>query len=293
MHKNIIFFSKNHADNAVVSPGTSPEGDPPAINPFSNLKTEPPRDTWRSPDLTHTDMIVDMGEDAPPINAYCLIRHNFSVAATFSLYGHDSNIFPSDFANASFKTEDSNIFPAMFGAGEAFAGFGGAGGTLDTDDLPLYHRTRFGTFDTVRYRYWYFKFSDPTNTDGYIELGRLFLGWSWSPEINFSYGSGFSLVSRSKVTETPAGGVLTDIKIPYRQKKFKLSNLTDSEKFFDVYNTLKNNGIDGNMVISFLPDSEKVGVYFETFYGKIIKYSEIKDVNFDVNAIDMTFRELI
>lgn len=287
---NVLFFSRNYADAATVTPDAAP----PAAHPAANLTTEPPRDTWRSPNLASTGLLFDIGADIPLINALCVIRHNLTVNATFSLYAHASaGIFPATPGPASFKLENQDVFPSFFGVGEFYCGFGGAGGVLDDGDLPLYHATRFLTFEQQEFRYWYFKITDAGNPNSYIEMGRLFLGWAFQPELNFDWNHELELVDKSKIIETRGGGVLVNIETPYREKTVKLNWLSDSEKYMDVYNMAKTIGKRGNLVIAFFPDMDGTAIFFETIYGKFTKFSGIRQTFADNNQFDFVFRELI
>lgn len=289
MNSNILFFSRNYCDNATVTPDASP----PAANPVSNLKTEPPRDTWRSPNLTNTGLKFDMGADVPLINAICLVRHNASADGTWNLYGNATDVFPANKSSATFKLLNQDFYPSIFGAGEYYAGFGGAGGTLDADNLPLYHQTVFATFDQQELRYWYIEFSDAANPDGYIELGRLFIGQYFQPVYNFGWGHSLEFVDPSIQVRTKGGGVLTDIQTPYRRKRVSLPYLQNSEKYWDVYNLLKTVGKRGNLVISFFPDAGDTGNRFETIYGKLVEFSGVQGNRLDTNEFSFTFEELV
>ena len=65
------------------------------------------------------------------------------------------------------------------------------------------------------YRYWRILIIDTNNSNGYVEIGRAFLGTSIAPERNFTNGYRIETVDPSKV-ETSSGGVeSTDEETPY------------------------------------------------------------------------------
>lgn len=288
INSNILIFNRNHADSATIT--ASSEN---ANFPAENVKTEPRRQSWRTTSITSQYLTLDMGSDIPLMNAICLIGHNSTAAGTWSLYAHDSNtIFPGTPGSATLKLENQNFYPSTFGYGEFFYSFGGYGGVPEDSQIAMMNKTIFKTFDQKQLRYWHLTFNDATNGDGHIEIGRLFLGLAFQPEKNFSWGNGLNLIDRSIQTRTPGGGMITDIHIPFRKKTFTLSNLTDSEKYFEIFELTNTIGRRGNLVISFHPLEEDTGRLFETIYGKIVRYSEVRQNNVDTNAITFDFEEL-
>lgn len=102
------------------------------------------------------------------INALVLYDHNLSATATIALWGDDAATFDSD---------------------------GGAAQVIEavtwTADKILHYLT---TADRTK-RYWQIRITDTANTDGYIEIGELYLG-SYL-ELSRNYTEGFE-----RVTET-------------------------------------------------------------------------------------------
>jgi hypothetical protein len=70
---------------------------------------------------------------------------------------------------------------------------------------------------------------DITNTAGYFDCGRLFIGNSLSPTVNFSYGWNFTVVDESKQERTEAGVLHSQVKQSYRKISFTLDYLLEDE----------------------------------------------------------------
>ena len=281
------FLSRNYSDDATVTASSEDSS-----FPVSNLKTEPRRQSWRTTGTTGQYLTLDMGA-VKVFNAICLVNHNFSQAAEYNIYGHASNIFPSGTASASFKLENQPIYPACIGAGEYYCGWSGAGGVPSSEQLTLMGRTILDTFDQSEYRYWHITFTDSQISDSYIEIGRLVFGYAFQPQINMDWGHDFEIVDPSKIQVTKGGGVVTDTGIIYRRKKSTFSFLSDSEKYFDFYDLIRTIGKSGNFVICYFPQEQEAGRYFETFYGKIEKFTPIRQTALDTNKFTITFRELV
>lgn len=282
-----FFVTRNWADDSTYTASSSN-----ASFPVANLKTEPRRQTWRTTSISSQYLTIDLGSDQV-INTICFVNHNFSQAGEWSLYGHTTNIFPSGTASATFKLENQPFYPSFFGAGEYMAGWGGSGGVPDDDQLTLMGKTLIHQLDQTELRYWHIVFSDPTNTNSYFEIGRLFFGYGFQPTINFNWGHDFEVVDPSRIQETKGGGLITKSGIIYRQKKCKFSFLSDQEKYFDFYHMIKTIGKSGNFVVCFFPLQQEAGFYFETFYGKMTRFSALKQTALDTNEFSFTFRELV
>lgn len=73
--------------------------------------------------------------------------------------------------------------------------------------------------------------TDTGNPDGYVAVGRVFVGAGWRPSICIDWGYSFGLDSRTGVAESLGGVEFFDIKRPRRTWSGKWSWLTDEEAF--------------------------------------------------------------
>jgi hypothetical protein len=74
-----------------------------------------------------------------------------------------------------------------------------------------------------------FKIEDPTNTNGYHNLKRLFIGQMLQPAINYDYGYTLSVVDDSTQEREEGGGLASFPVEKYRRLRFQLNHIDRTE----------------------------------------------------------------
>ena len=106
-----------------------------------NVQRQILAETWRSTAVTAQTVVIDLGM-AESINTAAILNHNFTNSVTLTVEGNTSNSWPGAFSQI--LTYNSGII--------------------------------MNFFSSQSYRYWRFSMSDPANTLGYLQVGRLWLG---------------------------------------------------------------------------------------------------------------------
>lgn len=85
----------------------------------------------------------------------------------------------------------------------------------DVNDInwPLVHTILSGQNDL----YWRITIDDQANADGYVEVGRVFIGYAWQSPINFSGGSSEQWNDDSDVEESFSGAEFFRNRTPFRR----------------------------------------------------------------------------
>lgn len=109
--------------------------------PITNVQEERLKMTWRTTSASSQSVIIDFGT-ALSVNTCAILGHNLTASAQAVISANSVDSWPG----ATSQTLTWN-----------------AGAVL-----------KFFTAET--YRYWRFDIDDPTNVDGYIDIGRLWLG---------------------------------------------------------------------------------------------------------------------
>ena len=113
-----------------------------AINyPFTNTQDQRLSQQYRTTAVTSQTIILDLGS-AKSISTTAIISHNFTPSVSVTIEGNTSNSWPG----ATSKT-------IIYNAG-----------------------MMLNFFTPVSYQWWRFTISDPTNINGYLSIGRLWLG---------------------------------------------------------------------------------------------------------------------
>jgi hypothetical protein len=152
-----------------------------AIQPFSAGKMiDLDRDhRYRSAALSSPNTITATLAAEAAVDAICIFDHNFTSGATIHLYGDDAATFNSGPGSAP-QVDETITW---------------------TDDKILHYLT---TADRTK-KYWQLRVADTGNSDGYIEIGELFLGSYLELSKNYSEGFGKPLAFIMDTNRTPYG----------------------------------------------------------------------------------------
>lgn len=103
------------------------------------------------------------------------------------------------------------------------------------------------------YQYWRIDVDDEANTDGYVEIGRPFMGAAWQPTYNASYGAGVGFVDLSSSVRAYGGArYFEDTRNP-RSFAFSFDALSDSEAWTKAYELLSQQGSTKEVLFSWSP----------------------------------------
>ena len=184
----------NQVDDAPVSGGSWN-----ASYPLTNIKTRYLFQRARSTDAlaSSSTMVIDTGENQT-IGLVALVRHNISTNGTVRIRGYE-------FSNLTGLAYDSGAVTVY--AGEDFA----------------------HAFTPTAARYWQIVISDTGNADAYIEIGRVFIGWRFEPEVCVDWGLNIGVESQTTVMQSLAGPEFFDSRPNRRIVSGQWSWLTQAE----------------------------------------------------------------
>lgn len=170
-------------------------------NPLANLKTRYLKQKARSNNALAASTIITLDLTTPQrIGVLALVAHNLSEVATVRIQA----------------ASDSGFSTILFDSGASL----------------VYRATDYAsTFAITEARYWKISINDTTNPSGYVEIGRIFIGWKFKPEVNMDWAAGFSIESKTIVAEAIGGPEYFDERKNRRVWQGKWSWLTDYEAY--------------------------------------------------------------
>lgn len=278
---NVRLLNENLIDDATVT----------ASSEVSTLPKENVQDTilkrvWRTTGLSDQWIAFDLGQ-VDLIRAAALFHHNLSSEAQYTVIVSDN----PDFSEPSLE-QTFDAWEPVFGAGEGGAGEHGAGGYLSDADLAAYKRYSFRFFE-VEGRYVKIEFSDPDNGDGYIQVGRVYLGDFFEPINNFDYGWSIEEVDSSTVDVSLGGVKWSDLQETFRRVVFRMSNLDNSEKQHRLLGLQRRLGVGRDFILCLFPDKDSTDWYFNTMYGRLQKTFPISNQDYLRNTAEIIFEESV
>lgn len=205
---------------------------------------------------------------------------------------HDPAAFPGGY---QFDTGSLEVWKSLWGAGEGRAGFHGAGGFPDSEDLQFIRPIEMNLFSVPReFQFWKIHFLDANNADGFLEVGRMFLGPLFRPARNFSADFSTRPFSDPSSREDSMGQVVhSDEKQKFSQIQLDFRGMDVSEAqtgFAHMQNVV---GLTRDFFISLEPDQSVSNWFHATFYGRLAREMRfrVSGVNKRLRDIDVEFRE--
>ena len=175
------------------------------------------------------------------------------------------------------------------------------GGTIEYDSgsLPvgtpyekLFTKTIVhATTSALSFKYWRITLTDAGNTDGFIKVGRIFLGKRFSNERNMGYGLTMITQDKSSKIVSSDSGVETYIKNPVLRGtvfEMKLDNYTSGDEFSKLN---IENGLTESLLFELDPDNIRGGL--RSFIGRSSSLNPLQYPHFSINEYSFSLIEII
>lgn len=222
-----------------------------------------------------------------------LVNHSISFAGRWIIEASDD----SDF--------DTIIYTAIMDAWASLAGARWVAselawhsnnfwrGTVSKDDAEGLTPIAFHIAPTdIQARYLRIRIIDTTNADGYVQIGRVFVGPAWTPRINYGYGAGLAYEDPTTVDTSLGGAEYFDEREPYRVMRFTLGFLDEkTEGFAKALDIVRRAGISGEILV--IPDSDdKDNGQRRNFMGRMRQLSPLEQAIYQLNSMAFEIKEL-
>lgn len=284
MAEKIIISSNNYVDSASTLTADS------AVStlPVTNLQDIQIVKVWRTNSATSAEINIDLGSQKI-LDFFALIAHNFTTSATVRWRLSNDNF--------SSTLYDSGTLDAW----QPVEAFGGSpwgvftwGGLPTADLISLYNASTFTLLGTPQIaRYIRLNIADSTNSSGYLEAGRLIVGPSYQPTINYANGVAFEFVDDSRVTKSRGGQVFVDEVRKYRRITFELQHLPESEIFNNVFNNIDRvKGVSKDVLVIPQP-SDSATWLTQNIYGRLADVGPIENTTLARYSRTITIEEII
>lgn len=265
MPTNMIISSTNYSDA-----GTVTVDDAVGTLPITNLQDRQIVKIWRNTQTT-AQIDVDFGQGRI-VDFAALIKH--TISQTGKIRWRLSNA--SDFSSTVYDSGLIDAWPIVEEFGTLPWGVFSWGGYLNITVAAQYTISTFAVLSSpVQARYLRIDISDPDNTDGYIQAGRLIAGPAYKPSINYGNGVEFEFVDDSRITKSRGGQTFVDEIERFRRIRFELINLPENEMFQNVFNAIDRlRGVAQDILIIPQPDEPTTWIT-QNIYGRITQTSPI------------------
>jgi len=284
--ENLKIGYPNRIDASTVSGGSWL-----ASLPLSNIKDRRLSRVARSTNvsLANTIINIDLGS-AKTVGAIALVTHNLSSTATVKIRGDDA----ADFATPLYDSGWVNVYGAGVIPSELLEWEDDNFwlGTVSSNAIAGYQAPFIKVIDTRPVlRYWRIEINDTSNVDAYVQIGRVFIGDVWTTSVNYSYGAGLSTTDETQIETSLGGEEYFDVRKRYREFKFELQYLTESEGYSRVIDMYKLAGVSGE-ILMIQDSSDVVNGFRRNFLCRLKSISPLTDSNVNVKSVQMEVKEI-
>lgn len=279
---NVLLGITNNLDNPSTSFSGS-FGSWLSTLPLLNLKSHILSKVARSSNatLSATQFGINIGA-VQNIRVVALCNHNLQSSALVRITSYSDSGYAS-------QTSDSGWLPVWTDAYSA--GWGGWNDTTPGGTLPhgylFSNPTNICSDDyfinnfvylpsaKIEARYWKVEINDTTNSNGYVQIGRIFFGNGWEPDFNFEFNQSIGWETQTNIQYSKGGTPYFDAKFPVRVAKFTLADLSQIEAMQTVFGINGYHGIDKE--IFYVQDRSAIYDYQRSnFLGRLRQLSPIE-----------------
>lgn len=250
----------NYIEDSVLSGGSWTTG-----RPLSNTGNRVFAKKARSVDLLPASTkLTAISNSFVPIHVVSIAAHNFSADAKVRV-----RVYRDETVNElMYDSGEVFVWPSLYSSNELEWEFDNFWlGTYDGKDAtftPLF--THFLPEPQIARRI-DIEIIDMGNSDGYVEMGRLFYSDAWQPTINIEYGSNFSYKNTTTVTEAYDTSEYFDIRRQKRVMDITFGRLTEEEAFQKMYTLQRMQGISKEILVAY-NQQDTPQQYAQTFLGR-------------------------
>jgi hypothetical protein len=213
--------------------------------PLTNLQARSLAVVARSADDANasTKFIVDHGA-ATSQRVFGIFNHNLSEAARIKVSLGSTSGGAEVYAGAW-----TDCFPITFGTGaDEWAGYDWWEPMASDDYVGNPFPVIVALSSSYSARYTLIELDDTANTQGFVQIGRAFVGGAFAPGYNAVHGLEDGLDDRSELIEMESGGVVPIVRRRRRTVRFQLPALRQSDEFSILHEIKRRAGLTGEVL---------------------------------------------
>lgn len=282
---NMVLSYQNRIDAATFAAYGSWQ----ASLPLTNLQNRSLSKIARSTDATNASTKFRFSTDiARIIGAVGFVNHNLSSTAQYRYRVYSD----SGYTTLAYDSGTLDVWPQMpFGTYEwedlRFWDL-----TATDEDLALFTKTLIHIpTASVSEQYYQVEFFDTANENGYVQLGRVFIGSIYQPFYNMDIGASIGYESGTVIDTAMSGAEYFDRRGSYRVARFNLNHLTSEEAVLNN-DIQKISGTDAEVLFVYDP-SDNLNLSRRSFLGRIRTMSPIEQPYATRFATNYEIKELL
>jgi hypothetical protein len=239
--------------------------------PLSNIKTRPLSKRARSTNALATSTKLRFALDIERIiGSLAVVSHNMSKDATwryrvYSDSGYSTMVYDSGFLSVwplmpygTYEWEDPRFWDLQ----------------LSPEEVALFTKTMtYVPAAIISAQYYQFEFVDTTNSDGYVEIGRIFVGSAYQPSLNMNLSASIGEETNTIIDVAMSGAEFFDRRQSNRVAQFTLDHLTYDESIVNG-DIMKISGTDAEVLFIY-DNGTALDLNRRAFLGRLRELSPI------------------
>lgn len=240
--------------------------------PLANLKNRTLSKVARSSNAANSSTRFRFSLDtARIINAVGFVNHNLSSSAQYRYRVYSD----SGYSNLKYDSGLISVWPQMPYGTYEWEDMRFWDLTATDEDLELFTKTLIHVPTvSVSEQYYQVEFFDSSNVDGYVQLGRVFIGGIYQPVYNMNNGASIGYESATQIDTAMSGAEYFDRRESFRVARFNLGLLTNEEAILNN-DIQKISGTDAEVLFIYDP-SDVMNLQRRSFLGRIRTLSPIE-----------------
>jgi hypothetical protein len=134
--------------------------------------------------------------------------------------------------------------------------------------------------------------SDPTNTAGYLQVGRLYMAEDWTPVRNMAFGASIASVDPSVIDTALDGTEYFELRSKYREVTFSLKAMSVEEGINKAFRLTQNRGVTGDVLFVWDPASPQYSQQ-RSFVGRLETLNPLGFPSPGLTTMDFKIKELV
>lgn len=282
---NAIVAYQNRIDESTFASYGSWE----ASLPLTNIKNRTLSKVARSTDDANasTKLRFALTKDRI-VGVVAVVNHNLSTNATWRYRVYSD----SGYSTLAYDSGMLEVWPTMPVGYFEWEDDGFWNMRTPEEDRELFTATTIHVpSETVIAQYYQVEFFDDTNPDGYVQLGRIFVGKKYQPTINMSLGASVGYESRTLIDEAISGSEYFDRRNSFRVARFSLGLLDASDSSLNA-DLMKVQDTDQECVFVYDAD-DSIGISRKSFLGRLRTLSPIEQPYATTYQTNYEIKELL
>lgn len=141
-------------------------------------------------------------------------------------------------------------------------------------------------------RHWRVEIADTNSPDGYVQIGRLFMGATFVPSVNYAFDAGLGFEDPTPIDVALSGAEYFDVRSRFRVFDFELQFIQASEAYSSILDLQRLAGVSGEVLV--IPDRDEPTTQpIRAFLGRLRQLSQVRQPQPSAFTVAFQAKELI